>query len=441
MKTVLLIDDDDFCRAPACAMLRKVGWNVIEAADGERGIELAIKHRPDVILCDLLMPRGNGYHVCRVVREQMELRHTKVVVITGRDFAADRQSADEAGVDDYLVKPIEFEKLREVLQRLVPGAPERNTAGPEGEDELPKNEAVRVKFWGVRGSIPTPGPTTVFFGGNTSCVEVRADGEIIILDAGSGIRPLGHALDTEFGERPIRLTILVTHTHWDHIQGFPFFLPAYKAKNSVHILGYEGARAGLASTLAGQMESPYFPIALKQMPGNIVIEELKDLHFEVGKVRVEACFSNHPGICVGYRLNTSAGSIVYLPDNEALNEQTGAAHGGALPRTIQQRLAQFVADADVLITDSQYSREEYQERIGWGHGCVDDVVKFAIEARVKRLYLFHHDPGHDDRVISGMLMAARDAAQKAGSALRIEASREGEQFTLARHVANVANAT
>jgi CheY-like chemotaxis protein len=193
MKTVLLIDDDDFCRAPASAMLRKVGWNVIEAADGERGIELAIKHRPDVILCDLLMPRGNGYHVCRAVREQMELRHTKVVVITGRDFAADRQSADEAGVDDYLVKPIEFEKLREVLQRLVPGAPEQETTGVDGEADLPKNEATRVKFWGVRGSIPTPGPTTVFFGGNTSCVELRADGEIIILDAGSGIRPLGHA--------------------------------------------------------------------------------------------------------------------------------------------------------------------------------------------------------------------------------------------------------
>jgi phosphoribosyl 1,2-cyclic phosphodiesterase len=184
------------------------------------------------------------------------------------------------------------------------------------------------------------------------------------------------------------------------------------------------------------MESPYFPIALKQMPGNIVIEELKDLHFQVGQVRVEACFSNHPGICVGYRLNTSAGSIVYLPDNEALNAETGIAHGGALPRTIQQRLAQFVADADVLITDAQYSREEYQERIGWGHGCVDDVVKFAIETRVKRLYLFHHDPGHDDRAISSMLMAARETAQKAGSPLRIEAAREGEQFTLARRVVN-----
>src|SRR3981081_1743639 len=117
----------------------------------------------------------------------------------------------------------------------------------------------RLKFWGVRGSIPVPGPTTVRYGGNTSCVEVRADGEIIILDAGSGIRPLGEALAAEFRGHSIEITILITHTHWDHIQGFPFFLPAYDARNRVHILGYEGARAGLAATLAGQMESPYFP--------------------------------------------------------------------------------------------------------------------------------------------------------------------------------------
>jgi phosphoribosyl 1,2-cyclic phosphodiesterase/CheY-like chemotaxis protein len=430
MKTILLIDDDEICRVPAAAMLRREKWNVIEASDGEQGIELAIKHRPDVILCDLLMPRGNGYQVCRTVRAHHELRNTKIIVISGRDFNVDRDGAVEAGADEYLVKPIQFEQLDAALRRIMPTAWESEVVAPEPENLMPVEQATRVKFWGVRGSIPTPGATTVFFGGNTACIELRADGELVVLDAGSGIRPLGEALAEEYGERPIALTLLITHTHWDHIQGFPFFLPAYSAKNRVRILGYEGARDGLAATLAGQMESPYFPIALKQMPGNIVIEELKDMTFQIGPIRVDACFSNHPGICVGYRLFTSSGSIVYLPDNETFEKETGDEEVDAMPRTIEAKLAAFIRGADVLIADAQYTRDEYNGHVGWGHGCVEDVVCFAIAGGVKRLFLFHHDPAHDDRMISAMLMDARELARKMGSEIRIDAAREGEQFTL-----------
>src|SRR5437667_12910568 len=131
----------------------------------------------------------------------------------------------------------------------------------------------RLKFWGVRGSIPTPGPTTVRYVGNTSCVEVRADGEIIILDAGTGIRLLGLALDKEFGPRSMKLTLLISHTHWDHIQGLPFFSPAYNQKNLIRVLGYEGARAGLAKILASQMETPFFPVSLRQLPRHLALEE------------------------------------------------------------------------------------------------------------------------------------------------------------------------
>lgn len=439
MKTILLIDDDEICRKPAAEALRRSKWEVIEAADGDEGVELAIKHRPDVILCDLLMPRSNGYHVCRAVRERPEIKDTRIIVISGRDFPSDRQSALEAGADDFLVKPIELAQLQEALQRTTSMRGEKQptpTPSTAPSAKPVSDQTTVVKFWGVRGSIPTPGQTTVFFGGNTSCVEIRADGEIIILDAGSGIRPLGEALAAEFKGQPMEITLLITHTHWDHIQGFPFFLPAYDARNRVHILGYEGARDGLASTLAGQMESPYFPIALKQMPGNIVIEELKEMKFNVGKVRVEACFSNHPGVCVGYKLYTSSGTIVYLPDNESFNENTLKAHGGALPRNIERNIAEFIREADLLILDSQYSVDEYQTHVGWGHGCVDDVVRLAVENRVKRLFLFHHDPAHDDRYVSNMLMHAREVAQKDGGTLRVDAAREGEQIALGPRAIN-----
>jgi phosphoribosyl 1,2-cyclic phosphodiesterase len=184
------------------------------------------------------------------------------------------------------------------------------------------------------------------------------------------------------------------------------------------------------------MESPYFPIALKQMPGNIVIEELKDMTFQIGSMRVDACFSNHPGICVGYRLYTSSGSVVYLPDNESFDHKAAEDEPGALPRTIESKLAAFIRGADVLIADAQYTRGEYDAHVGWGHGCVEDVVRFAVAGGVKRLFLFHHDPAHDDRAISAMLMEARDLAQKLGSEIRIDAAREGETFTLTPRAVN-----
>ena len=296
---------------------------------------------------------------------------------------------------------------------------QRANTGGQMTKEPPRCE---ITFWGVRGSVPTPGAATVRYGGNTSCVEVRADGEIIVLDAGTGIRPLGLELAREFNGAAINMTLLITHTHWDHIQGFPFFLPAYEPKNTIRVLGYEGARQGLGSTLAGQMESPYFPIALQQMPGNVLIEELQSFDFKIGAVHATATTVNHPGIAVGYRLETSAGSMAYLPDNEPFHEDQ---HGYSQDRVDMQnrKLIEFIREVDVLIIDSQYDCDEYSAHIGWGHGCVDEVVRLAMLGEVKRLYLFHHDPGHDDARIDAMLAHARKLAE--GSGLEVFAARGG----------------
>jgi phosphoribosyl 1,2-cyclic phosphodiesterase len=287
--------------------------------------------------------------------------------------------------------------------------------------------ACHIKFWGVRGSVPTPGAATVRYGGNTSCVEVRADGEIIVLDAGTGIRPLGLDLSQEFNGSGFNMTLLITHTHWDHIQGFPFFLPAYEPKNTIRVLGYEGARQGLGSTLAAQMESPYFPIAFQAMPGTVVIEELQSFDFQIGPVHATATMANHPGIAVGYRLATSSGSIAYLPDNEPFEESQ---QGYSRERVDLQnrKLIEFIREVDVLIIDSQYDCDEYHAHIGWGHGCVDEVVRLALLGAVKRLYLFHHDPAHDDARIDAMLAHARKLAE--GKPLEVYAATEGEMVTV-----------
>ena len=288
-----------------------------------------------------------------------------------------------------------------------------NTAS-RGKRASQKRAHTRIRFWGVRGSIPTPGPTTVHYGGNTSCVEVRADGQLIILDAGTGLRLLGRQLLAEFDGRPLDLTLLLTHTHWDHIQGLPFFMPVYEPRNHVRILGYEGARHGLEVVLTGQMESPFFPVGLREVPANVRIEELKTQSFRLGPVRVQAGAAHHPGKCVGYRLLTSAGSIAFFPDNELY------------PEKAQNRpMIKFLHGTDVLIMDTQFDADEYQQHTGWGHGCLDAVVALALQAGVKTLFLFHHDPNHDDKKVSQMLAHARKLVAARKGALKVRAAREG----------------
>jgi phosphoribosyl 1,2-cyclic phosphodiesterase len=287
--------------------------------------------------------------------------------------------------------------------------------------------ALRLKFWGVRGSIATPGPSTVHYGGNTSCIEVRAGDRIIILDAGTGLRLLGRELVAEFGEQPLDLTLLLTHTHWDHIQGLPFFLPVYQPQNRLRILGYEGARHGLNNVLTNQMESPFFPIGLREVPANVCIEELEELEFSLGPVQVRVCRAHHPGTCVGYRLSAAGRSIAFFPDNELSPRAEGPLSGSARSRG----LAEFLHGTDVLIMDTQYDREEYKQHIGWGHGCMEEVVALALQTDVKQLFLFHHDPNHDDAKISQMVADARELVAAQNGMLQVEAAREGAAIELA----------
>src|SRR5438874_5983990 len=435
MASVLIIEDYEDGRRAVAKLFAQADWKVFEAADGDAGVELALRNRAEVILCDLLMPKSNGFQVCRTIRQQ--LQPTKIIVVSGRDYSVDRASALEAGADEFLLKPITWEVLGESIDRLLTAIPKRprETASPEELGSVPP----RIKLSGVRGSLPVPGSGTNRYGGNTSCVEVRADGEIIVLDAGTGIRGLGLALEKELGPETVKLTLLITHTHWDHIQGLPFFVPIYNSKNLIRILGYEGARSGLSAILAAQMETPFFPVGLHELPSHLAIEELKDMEFHVGKVKVEAKFVNHPGICAGYRLFTSGGSVAYEPDNEpyeplkmqhAVNDGTNRDEARRFAAAERAKMVEFLRDCDVAILDSQYTDEEYKGHIGWGHSSLSSAVLLALDANVKRVLLFHHDPSHDDDMIDRMVEQARELVRKSGKAMAIEGAREGAEILL-----------
>jgi phosphoribosyl 1,2-cyclic phosphodiesterase len=223
----------------------------------------------------------------------------------------------------------------------------------------------------------------------------------------------------------------------------PFFTPIYQPRCRLRILGFEGARRGLVNVLTGQMESPYFPVPFGELPGNIEVDEVKDLEFSVGPLRVQAWFANHPGICVGYRINTNDGAIVFFPDNEphCWYDPEGMAHPTRkdasleYARSQEAKMIDFIRDAEVAILDAQYDRTEYERHLGWGHGCVEDVVILAIKANVKQLFLFHHDPDHDDAKLDQMLVVARGIVTKANSSLRVENATEGQVVQLAASLA------
>lgn len=452
MNTALLIDEDRVLRSSIAGWLRQAGWNVIEAEEGATGLILALERKPALILCDLLAPRYNGFQLCRFLRTRPEkLPGTRIIVMASAGYGVDRETAFQAGADNCIVKPILQNDLLRLLQTLEQPGVETPESLPQHEREppspdvppapanlVPEGETL-VRFWGVRGSIATPGPSTLIYGGNTACIEVRAQGQLIILDAGTGIRPLGLKLAEEFKDIPLSITLLITHTHWDHIQGLPFFDAAYNPHNRLCILGYEGARAGLLSALSGQMESPYFPVGWRELPSYIVLQELKQPQFKIGPITVETIYLNHPGICVGYRLHTAAGLIAYLPDNEPFQRykyhaepaaQAGQTEILEFARRMDQKLINFIRGADILIVDAQYDATEYQTRVGWGHGCVDDVVALALNANVKRLYLFHHDPNHDDTKIAAMAEWARQFVAALGESMPVEAAREGLEIRL-----------
>jgi phosphoribosyl 1,2-cyclic phosphodiesterase len=292
----------------------------------------------------------------------------------------------------------------------------------------------------VRGSIPTPGPQTIRVGGNTACVELRCGGDIVIIDGGTGICGLGKALMAEFGDNQPELTMLISHTHWDHIQGIPFFQPLYHKGTRLKIIGAVDDKRGLARVLTVQMGEPFFPVGFDELPGKVEVLELNPAGFDVGAIHVSAHHANHPGACFGYRFNTPDGSIAFFPDHEigcsVAKEQSKPAftHRPDGKPYDMEALVRFLTGTDILVMDAEYSAQEYAGHRGWGHGCMEDVVRLAVRSGVRELFLFHHDPDHDDDTVEEMLGSARRLAASMDSGLEVEAAREGLKVEVGSHV-------
>jgi CheY-like chemotaxis protein/phosphoribosyl 1,2-cyclic phosphodiesterase len=284
---------------------------------------------------------------------------------------------------------------------------------------------MRIRFWGTRGSLAKPGSTTLRYGGNTSCVEVRAaDDTLIVLDCGTGAHGLGQALSTG-GARLLRGHLLITHTHWDHVQGFPFFAPLFVPGNTWDIYAPGGFGNRLEETLAGQMEFTYFPVTLDQLGATIRYHDLVEGAFSLGDVQVTARYLNHPGLTLGYRLQSGGNILVYATDHEPhAGPQHGETHAMSAHREDQQHI-EFLRGADLVIHDAQYTAAEYVEKLGWGHSPMEYAVDVALAANAKRLALFHHDPTHDDAMLDRLVAACQQRVAACQGALEVFAAAEG----------------
>jgi len=243
---------------------------------------------------------------------------------------------------------------------------------------------VKIRFWGVRGSISTPSPRHIAFGGNTSCIEVRIDDRVIVLDAGTGIRNLGNFLVKEDIKS---VDILLSHTHWDHMNGFPFFTPAYDPNCEITIkAGHLIDQGGLRRILSGQMTQPMFPVPLEAMKSKMNIEDFRaGESFEMGDgIRIKTAMLNHPNGATGYRIEHGGRSLCYITDTEHV------------PGELDSNILKLIEGADLVIYDSTYTEEEFPQKVGWGHSTWNEGVKLCREAGAGSMAIFHHDPDHED---------------------------------------------
>jgi len=260
---------------------------------------------------------------------------------------------------------------------------------------------LRMKIWGVRGSTPTPQLENMVYGGNTPCLEVRLPGgEIFLFDAGTGARKLGQALLKEADGKPLDISIFLTHFHWDHIQGIPFFEPLYDRRNRIRFLAHY--RTGpLRQILEGQMTRPYFPVNFEAATRDRIFHELTDKPWREGELRVTPFALHHPQNATGYRIEVGGASIIYATDHE---------HGNA---DCDRGLRHIAQGADLLIFDSQFTPEEYATHRGWGHSTWAEALSVAKDAQVKKVMLFHHDPSHTDDQLEQILDQARQVQPEA----------------------------
>ncbi len=401
---IFVVDDDPVCLKAMTALLEVAGFEVTATTESESAFDSIVEIHPDCVVADLMMPHTDGLQLCKKVRDSEELNGVKFVMVSAKAYEFDQKRAFEFGADGYIRKPLDPKTFAQRISRIM--------ADP-----------LNMTFWGVRGTLPVSGQRSLRYGGNTPCVSLEfPKRQFFIFDGGSGIKNLGDALMAEQRQR-ISAKIFISHPHWDHINAIPFFAPLYVQGNEFEILGANQGDATMRELISAQMDGVYFPITLTEFGSRTYFHDLEEETLEVDGVEVKSMLLSHPGKCLGYRVNYNGRSFCYITDNEMYLE-SNEHHSPHY----ESKLAKFCEGADALVTDTTYTDEEYVDHVGWGHSCVSKVVDLAVAAKVKKLYLFHHDPDQTDDDIDVKLEQAKQAVSERNAETEVVAPAEGDSF-------------
>jgi phosphoribosyl 1,2-cyclic phosphodiesterase len=404
--TIYVVDDSRTQAEITRALLEKAGHEVIISTASQEALERIPAVKPDCVLFDLMMPGLDGYELCRRLRGMPELTHTRLVVVSSKAYSFERKRAFEMGADGYFVKPLAPATFTADVERLVAGT-------------------LTVSFWGVRGTLPVSRPEARRYGGNTLCVSIDfPDGRLFVFDAGTGIRALSDAL-LAAGRTRLDGRVLISHPHWDHINALPFFGPFYMQGNSFEVCGPTHGDITMRGLINAQMDGVYFPITTREFAADVQYRDLAEGTYDIGGVPVRTMLLSHPGNCLGYRLEYAGRSLCYVTDNELY-----PADSPSRSDEYAERLADFCREADALITDCAYADAEYARHIHWGHSSVSQVAELAWRARVRALYLVHHDPSQNDDAIDAKLAAAQAWLATRGADTQVTAPVERAQIQL-----------
>lgn len=403
---ILVVDDDPSTVELYATVLNAAGHRTHTRTSSTAALAEIEALDPEVLVLDIMMPGMDGLELCQRVREMPQFADLKIVVVSAKTYEIDRKRALKMGANGFLSKPINTETFTDEIMQFV-------------EDKID------LTFWGVRGTLPVPGSGSLRYGGNTSCVTAEfSDGRYFIFDAGSGIKGLSDHLVKNEAKR-IEAKVFISHSHWDHINALPFFVPLYNQGNEFEVMGPSQSNVTMRELISAQMDDVYFPIALKDFAARIFFRNLREETIEIGDVRVDTCLLSHPGACLGYRITYKDRSFCYVTDNELFVEGDPAYNP-----LYRDKLISFVEGTDVLITDTTYTDEEYRSKVGWGHSCVGEVVGIAHRAGVKGLYLFHHDPDQDDDAIEAKWQDACRQLDELNSSTKCLLPAEGDSLSL-----------
>lgn len=423
-RRIIIIEDFNSRSRELQATLEREGIETFSVHDAEQGCKLAAALKPGLVIVDLETPGVDAIALLQRLKAASQTKDVGIVVYTAKDVQPNIAGILQFGIENILVKSVNHDALVQTIRayfaKFAPtdgnGERSKRYSPPTTYQQLFRptvdKSAGKLRLWGTRGSIPVSGPKHIQHGGDTSCLELDGGGDVIIFDAGSGIRSLGLSL---LLKETKRIHLFITHLHLDHIHGFPFFMPAYVPGCEITVYCAEDVGQHLDALCHGQLDSRYFPLRMGDMQASIEFQPLSDSTIRIGDTTISREFVCHRDNTAGFRIQHKATTIAYVPDHEFLKGFTDSPY--SLDRNSDvlkpyRPVIQFLTGVDLLIHEAQFTPMEYVQRIGWGHSSVANACLLAKLTGAKRWIVTHHDPMHSDEFLQHKLNLTREILQK-----------------------------